>query len=113
MAAVTPTNKGADVTSHPDWCAPDRCGHLVPPLMAEMTRSHRGAMHRIGSARAGGMVVAYLVGVDARTPLIAVHATCRAGIGWAELSPAQVVRLVDCLSGLVIEAGGDPGSRDD
>ncbi|PTA48317.1 hypothetical protein C8054_00015 [Micromonospora sp. RP3T] len=70
-------------------------------------------MHRIGSARAGGMVVAYLVGVDARTPLIAVHATCRAGIGWAELSPAQVVRLVDCLSGLVIEAGGDPGSRDD
>ncbi|MEW2590887.1 hypothetical protein AB0893_10755 [Micromonospora aurantiaca] len=113
MATVTPTNKRADVVNHPDWCAPDRCGHLVPPLMSEMTRHHRGPTHRIGEARAGGMVVAYLIGVDARTPLIAVHATCRAGIGWAELSLTQTAQLIERLSGLVVEAGRGPGSHSD
>ncbi|MET8062472.1 hypothetical protein [Micromonospora sp. NPDC005313] len=110
---MTPTNKPAGVTTHPDWCAPDRCGHLVPPLMTGMARHHRGAMHRIGNARAGGMVVAYLIGVDARTPLIAVHASCRAGVGWAEMSLTQAVELSECLRGLVVEAGGNPGSRND
>ncbi|WP_245666171.1 hypothetical protein [Micromonospora sediminicola] len=110
---MTPTNKPAGVTDHPDWCAPDRCGRLVPPLMTEMTRHHRGAMHRVGNARAGGMVVAYLIGVDVRTPLIAVHASCRAGVGWAELSLTQAAELIERLSGLVVEAGGDLGSHDD
>ncbi|WP_431900701.1 hypothetical protein [Micromonospora chalcea] len=81
--------------------------------MTEMTRHHRGPMHRIGDARAGGMVVAYLIGADARTPLIAVRATCRAGTGWAELSLTQAAQLVERLGGLVVEAGGDPGSRSD
>ncbi|ATO18115.1 hypothetical protein CO540_27360 [Micromonospora sp. WMMA2032] len=76
-----------------------------------MTRYHRGATRRIGDARAGGMVVAYIIGVDARTPLIALHATCRAGIGWAELPLTQATQLIERLSGLVVEAGGDTGSH--
>ncbi|MER7331199.1 MULTISPECIES: hypothetical protein [unclassified Micromonospora] len=105
--------KPANVTSHPDWCAPDRCGHLVPPLMTHMARRHRGPMHRVGDTRAGGLIVTYLIGADARTPLIAVHATCRAGNAWAELPLPQVAQLVEQLRGLMKQAGGHQGADDE
>ncbi|MEU8155722.1 hypothetical protein AB0B94_18855 [Micromonospora sp. NPDC048986] len=91
--------------SHPAWCAPDRCGHLVPPLMAHMPRRHRGAMHRLGESRQSGQVVTYLVGSDARVPLVAVHVTSRGGIAWVELSPSQVAQLIGQLRSLLVQAG--------
>ncbi|SCF46198.1 hypothetical protein GA0070564_11324 [Micromonospora mirobrigensis] len=107
------TNKSAEITSHPDWCAPDRCGHLVPPVMAHMARRHRGPMYRLGDIRSGGAVVTYLIGADALAPLVAVHATCRAGNAWAELPLSQVAQLVDHLRGLLKQAGGDLGADDE
>ncbi|MER6753280.1 hypothetical protein ABT235_03740 [Micromonospora echinofusca] len=103
------TSKAVDATSHPEWCAPDRCGHLVPPLMTHMARRHRGPMYRVGDTRASGHVITYLIGADAQTPLIAVHVTCRAGMGWAELPLPQVAQLVEQLRGLLKQAGGDQG----
>ncbi|MEV1109392.1 hypothetical protein AB0I95_12155 [Micromonospora sp. NPDC049751] len=91
--------------SHPAWCAPDRCGHLVPPVMAHMPRRHRGAMHRLGESRQSGQVVTYLVGSDARVPLVAVHVTSRGGIAWVELSPSQVAHLIGQLRSLLVQAG--------
>ncbi|MFG2057856.1 hypothetical protein ACGFI9_27925 [Micromonospora sp. NPDC048930] len=85
----------------------------MPPLMTHMARRHRGPMYRFGDARAGGMVVAYLIGVDARTPLIAVHAISRAGNAWAELSLTQAAQLAERLRGLLAQAGGGAGSDDD
>ncbi|TDB73620.1 hypothetical protein E1165_16780 [Micromonospora sp. KC723] len=61
-------------------------------------------MHRVGDTRAGGIVVTYLIGADARAPMVAVHATCRAGNAWAELSLAQAAQLVDHLRGLLAQA---------
>ncbi|MEU5948210.1 hypothetical protein ABZ793_21995 [Micromonospora sp. NPDC047465] len=113
VAAMRRTSKAADVTSHPGWCAPDRCGHLVPPLMTHMARRHRGPMYRVGDARASGLIVTYLIGVDAQTPLIAVHATCRAGNAWAELPLPQVAQLVEQLRGLMKQAGGHQGADDE
>lgn len=113
VAAVSRTSKPADATRHPDWCAPDRCGHLVPPLMAHMARRHRGPMYRVGDARASGHIVTYLIGADATAPLIAVHATCRAGMGWAELPLPQVAQLVEHLRGLLKQAGGQQGADDE
>ncbi|SBT51665.1 hypothetical protein [Micromonospora narathiwatensis] len=110
---MTRTSKPAGVTSHPNWCAPDRCGHLVPPLMTHMARRHRGPMYRFGDTRAGGVVVTYLIGADDRAPLIAMHATCRAGNAWAELSLAQAAQLVERLRGLLAQAGGHAGSDDE
>lgn len=91
--------------SHPAWCAPERCGHLVPPVMAHMPRRHRGAMHRLGDSRQSGQVVTYLVGSDARVPLVAVHMTSRGGIAWVELSPSQAVELAERL--LLLVGTGD------
>ncbi|MEV4660635.1 hypothetical protein AB0J85_01680 [Micromonospora echinofusca] len=113
VAAVSRTRKPADVTSHPDWCAPDRCGHLVPPLMTHMARRHRGPMHRVGDTRASGLIVTYLIGADATAPMIAVHATCRAGMGWAELPLPQVAQLVEQLRGLLKQAGSQKGADDE
>ncbi|MEH0973004.1 hypothetical protein V6U77_17940 [Micromonospora sp. CPCC 205546] len=107
------TSKPADVTSHPDWCAPDRCGHLVPPLMTHMARRHRGLMYRVGDTQASGHIVTYLIGADPTAPLIAVHATCRAGMGWAELPLPQVVQLVEHLRELLKQAGGQKGADDE
>ncbi|MFJ1542669.1 hypothetical protein ACIODS_29440 [Micromonospora chalcea] len=113
VAAMRRTNKPTEITSHPDWCTPDRCGHLVPPLMAHMARRHRGPMFRIGDIRSSGAVVTYLIGADALAPLVAVHSTCRAGNGWAELSLAQAAELVKHLRGLLKQAGGDRGADDE
>ncbi|MET8305168.1 hypothetical protein [Micromonospora sp. NPDC005211] len=107
------TSKPAEVTRHPDWCAPDRCGHLVPPVMAHMARRHRGTIYRVGDIRSSGAVAAYLIGADALAPLVAVHATCRAGNAWAELSLPQVAELVEHLRGLLKQAGGDRGADDE
>ncbi|WP_225319883.1 hypothetical protein [Micromonospora aurantiaca (nom. illeg.)] len=104
------TNKPTEITSHPGWCAPDRCGHLVPPLMAHMARRHRGPMFRIGDVRSSGAVVTYLIGADALAPLVAVHSWCRTGNGWAELSLPQVAELVEHLRDLLKQAGGDQGA---
>ncbi|MEU0155503.1 hypothetical protein [Micromonospora fulviviridis] len=113
VAAMRRTNKPAEITSHPDWCAPDRCGHLVPPLMAHMARRHRGPMLRVGDVRSSGAIVTYLIGAGAFAPLVAVHSTCRAGNGWAELSLSQVAELVEHLRGLLKQAGVDRGAGDE
>lgn len=113
VAAVTRAGKPAVEMSHPDWCAPDRCGHLVPPLMTHMARRHRGPLYRFGEARTSGVVVTYLIGADARTPLIAVHATCRAGNAWAELSLTQTAELIERLRSLLDQATGATGDDDD
>ncbi|MGK5675138.1 hypothetical protein ACSNOB_20140 [Micromonospora sp. URMC 106] len=105
---MTRTN-AADVTSHPNWCAPDRCGHLVPPLMTHMARRHRGPLVQVGDSRESGMVITYLIGADGREPLIAVHARCRAGNAWAELSLTQVSQLVERLRDLLAQSS-DPGA---
>ncbi|MEH0819301.1 MULTISPECIES: hypothetical protein [unclassified Micromonospora] len=112
MAAVTRTGKPTVTVSHPDWCDPARCGHLVPPVMTHMARRHRGEMLRVGETRGSGMVVTYLIGAEARSPMIAVHATSRAGNGWAELSVSQAAQLVERLGALVAQAGS-AGSDDD
>ncbi|WP_435233167.1 hypothetical protein [Micromonospora aurantiaca (nom. illeg.)] len=113
VAAMTRTNKPTEITSHPDWCAPDRCGHLVPPLMAHMARRHRGPMCRVGDIRSSGAVVTYLIGAVALEPLVAVHSMCRAGNGWAELSLPQVAQLVGHLRGLLKQAGDHPEADDE
>ncbi|WP_405100779.1 hypothetical protein [Micromonospora sp. NBC_01412] len=59
------------------------------------------------------MVVTYLIGADTRAPLIAVHATCRAGNAWAELSLTQAAQLVERLRGLLDQAAGEAGGDDD
>ncbi|MEO3775855.1 hypothetical protein ABGB16_03170 [Micromonospora sp. B11E3] len=113
MAAMTRTTKPAEITGHPDWCAPDRCGHLVPPLMTHMARRHRGPIYRFGDTRTSGTVIIYLIGADAQAPLIAVHATCRGGNAWAELSMSQAAQLVERLRALLLQAGGEQGADDD
>ncbi|WP_433344762.1 hypothetical protein [Micromonospora sp. CA-111912] len=107
------TSKPAEVTSHPDWCTPDRCGYLVPPVMAHMARRHRGPMHRVGDKRAGGLVVTYLIGADALGPMVGVHAACRGGNAWAELSLPQATELVEQLGGLLAQVAGDQGADDE
>ncbi|MEV1060127.1 hypothetical protein AB0I92_22985 [Micromonospora chalcea] len=113
VAAMRRTNNPIGITSHPGWCAPDRCGHLVPPLMAHMARRHRGPMFRIGDVRSSGAVVTYLIGADATAPLVAVHSWCRTGNGWAEMSLPQVAELVKHLRDLLKQAGGDQGANDE
>ncbi|MEU7950627.1 hypothetical protein AB0B62_05525 [Micromonospora chalcea] len=105
---MTPANSAA-VTSHPSWCAPDRCGHLVPPIMTHMARRHRGPLVQVGDSRASGMVVTYLIGADGREPLIAVHATRRVGNAWAELSLTQAAQLVERLRDLLAQSS-NPGA---
>ncbi|MBG6100754.1 hypothetical protein IW249_001168 [Micromonospora vinacea] len=108
------TNKPAAVTSHPDWCAPDRCGYLVPPVMTHMARRHRGPMQRAGDSRAGGLVVTYLISSEALAgPMVGVHVTCRAGNAWAELSLPQAAQLVEQLRGSLAQATGQQGAGDE
>lgn len=89
---------------HPSWCAPDRCGHLVPPVLAHMARRHRSVLLRVGEVRSSGLVVSYLIGSDDEPPSVAVHASCRAGAGWAELTLPQAVQLVGQLGSLLTQA---------
>jgi len=70
-------------------------------------------MLRVGDSRSSGVVVTYLIGADALVPLVAVHATCRTGNGWAELSLSQVAGLIEHLRGLLKQAGGDQGANDE
>lgn len=107
MDTMTRPSKPAPVTSHPDWCTPERCGYLVPPVMAHMARRHRGHMLRVGEKRASGLVVTYLISAEtAGAPLVCVHASCRAGNAWAELSLSEAAELVEQLRGLLAQAGG-------
>ncbi|WP_433228808.1 hypothetical protein ACQP2H_22820 [Micromonospora sp. CA-248260] len=104
---MTRPSKPTPVTSHPDWCTPERCGYLVPPVMAHMARRHRGHMLRVGEKRASGLVVTYLISAEAPGgPLVCVHASCRAGNAWAELSLPEAAELVEQLRGLLAQAGG-------
>ncbi|MEU1397825.1 hypothetical protein ABZ403_17435 [Micromonospora zamorensis] len=108
------TNKPAAVTSHPDWCTPDRCGYLVPPVMSHMARRHRGPMQRVGESRSGGLVVTYLISAEAvGGPMVCVHATCRAGNAWAELSLPQAAQLVEQLRGSLAQAAMQQGTGDE
>ncbi|WP_431918144.1 hypothetical protein [Micromonospora wenchangensis] len=104
---MTRPSKPAPVTSHPEWCTPERCGYLVPPVMAHMARRHRGHMLRVGEKRASGLVVTYLISAETPgAPLVCVHASCRAGNAWAELSLSEAAELVEQLCGLLAQAGG-------
>ncbi|MFF0229131.1 hypothetical protein [Micromonospora sp. NPDC005254] len=108
------TNKPAAVTNHPDWCAPDRCGYLVPPVMSHMARRHRGPMQRVGESRSGGLVVTYLISAEALGgAMVGVHVTCRGGNAWAELSLPQAVELAEQLSDLVTQVVGQQGADDE
>ncbi|MGW3619198.1 hypothetical protein [Micromonospora arida] len=108
------TNNPAAVTSHPDWCVPDRCGYLVPPVMTHMARRHRGPVQRVGESRAGGLVVTYLISSEALGgPMVGVHVTCRAGNAWAELSVPQAAQLVEQLRGSLARATGQQGASDE
>ncbi|MEV4199428.1 hypothetical protein [Micromonospora globbae] len=106
------TSTPTETAAHPDWCAPDRCGLLVPPLLAHMARRHRGIMLRVGEVRASGLVVSYLIGVDGEPPVIAVHTSSRAGGAWAELRLSQADELVVQLQSLLMQAGYRRGEGD-
>ncbi|WP_144081693.1 hypothetical protein [Micromonospora wenchangensis] len=109
------TRTGKPTTTHPPWCTPERCGFLVPPVMPHMARRHRGPMLRVGESRASGLVVTYLISAEVPgTPLVGVHATCRAGNAWAELSLPQAAELADQLRDLLAQAVDqvDPGRGD-
>ncbi|KIR64474.1 hypothetical protein TK50_02030 [Micromonospora haikouensis] len=113
MSAMRHTIRPFGVTAHPEWCAPDRCGYLVPPVMAHMARRHRGQMHRVGDSRASGVVATYLIAADGLGPMVGVHATCRAGNTWAELTLPQAADLAEHLLGLLEQAAGDQGADDE
>ncbi|MFF5071455.1 hypothetical protein ACFY2R_09690 [Micromonospora olivasterospora] len=81
--------------------------------MTHMARRHRGPIYRFGDTRTSGTVVTYLIGADAQAPLIAVHATCRGGNAWAELSMSQAAQLVERLGALLVQARGDHEAGDD
>ncbi|WP_229706068.1 hypothetical protein [Micromonospora sonchi] len=94
---------------HPDWCVPDRCGHLVPPVMAHMRRRHRGVLLKVGEVRPSGTVLSYLIGSDGQAPSVTVHVACRAGVAWAELSLPQAGQLVEQLRSLLGQVGCEGG----
>ncbi|WBB49785.1 hypothetical protein O3597_04705 [Verrucosispora sp. WMMA2044] len=71
-----------------------------------MARRHRGMLLRVGEVRSAGLVVSYLIGSDDEPPSVVVHASCRAGAGWAELTLPQAGQLVDQLGSLLTQAGG-------
>ncbi|WP_431883459.1 hypothetical protein [Micromonospora gifhornensis] len=77
----------------------------MPPVLAHMARRHRGVLLRVGEVRSSGLIVSYLIGSD-EPPSVAVHASCRAGAGWAELTLPQAVQLVDQLGSLLTQAAG-------
>ncbi|MCZ7418280.1 hypothetical protein O7605_01895 [Verrucosispora sp. WMMA2121] len=105
---MSQTDRRPAVARHPAWCAPDRCGHLVPPVLAHMARRHRGVLLRVGEVRSSGLIVSYLIGSDDAPPTVVVHASCRAGAGWAELTLPQAAQLVGQLGALMAQAG-EPG----
>ncbi|MFG1766389.1 hypothetical protein ACGFIH_23870 [Micromonospora parva] len=108
------TNRPSKVTSHPDWCDQERCGYLVPPVMAHMARRHRGSIQRVGDGRAAGLVVTYLIGAEALGgALVGVHVTCRSGIAWAELSLLQAIELAEQLGALVKQVLGESRADDE
>ncbi|WP_232290187.1 hypothetical protein [Micromonospora sp. ATCC 39149] len=80
-------------------------------MLAHMARRHRGPMRRVGDSRASGFVATYLIGADGFGPMVGVHATCRAGNTWAELTLPQAAELVEHLRGLLEQAAGDQGGR--
>ncbi|WP_238358800.1 hypothetical protein [Micromonospora fiedleri] len=94
---------------HPAWCSPDRCGHLVPPVLAHMGRRHRGVLLKVGEVRPSGSVVSYLIASDDGAAKVMVHASCLAGAGWAELSLSQAGQLVEQLRSLLAQAGCQGG----
>ncbi|MEU7977643.1 hypothetical protein AB0B63_03815 [Micromonospora sp. NPDC049081] len=72
-------------------------------------------MLRVGESRASGLVVTYLISAEVPgAPLVGVHATCRAGNAWAELSLPQAAELADQLRDLLTQAADqdDPGWGD-
>ncbi|MEV6800150.1 hypothetical protein AB0M91_17640 [Micromonospora rifamycinica] len=102
---MTRTGRSVTATTHPRWCAPERCGHLVPPVLPHLARRHRGPMLRVGASRASGLVVTYLIsGAVPGEPLVAVHVACRGGNAWAELSLAQATELAGQLGDLLTRA---------
>ncbi|MEU1885246.1 hypothetical protein ABZ491_07150 [Micromonospora rifamycinica] len=108
MAAMTRTGGSVTATTHPRWCAPEHCGHLVPPVVPHLARRHRGPMLRVGRSRAAGVVATYLIsGAVPGAPLVAVHVACRAGNAWAELSLAQATELAGQLGDLLSRAADD------
>jgi hypothetical protein len=110
---VRRTSKPGEVMSHPSWCTPDRCGYLVPPVLAHMARRHRGPLHRVGDKRTNGLVLAYLISADSLGPMVGIHAACRGGNAWAELSLPQVAELVEQLRGLLTQAADAQGADDE
>ncbi|GIJ12353.1 hypothetical protein ACFFMR_22090 [Micromonospora andamanensis] len=78
----------------------------MPPVLAHMARRHRGVLLRVGEVRSSGLVVSYLIGSDDESPTVVVHASCRAGAGWAELTLPQTKHLVDQLGSLLTQAAG-------
>lgn len=113
VASVSRMGKPVKVASHPDWCALDRCGHLVPPLMPHMARRHRGPMNRVGEIRGSGLIATYIIGTDDQAPSIVVHATARVGNAWAELALPQAAQLLEQLRELLEQAHGDQGAGDE
>ncbi|MGW0501459.1 hypothetical protein [Micromonospora sp. NPDC003241] len=73
-------------------------------MLAHMARRHRSVLLRVGEVRSSGLVVSYLIGSDDEPPSVAVHASCRAGAGWAELTLPQAVQLVGQLGSLLTQA---------
>ncbi|MEV6811092.1 hypothetical protein [Micromonospora sp. NPDC051296] len=73
-----------------------------------MARRHRGVLLRTGEVRSSGLVVSYLIGSDYAWPTVVVHASCRSGVAWAELTLPQAEQLVDQLRSLLVQAVG-PG----
>ncbi|BCJ60138.1 hypothetical protein [Micromonospora endophytica] len=99
------------VPVHPQWCVPDRCGHLVPPVLAHMGRRHRGVLLKVGEVRPSGAVASYLIEADGEEPRVTVHVACRAGTAWAELSFPQAGQLVSQLRSLLVQGGGGHGGN--
>ncbi|MEW2473553.1 hypothetical protein AB0875_07125 [Micromonospora gifhornensis] len=98
---------------HPTWCASDRCGHLVQPVLAHMERRHRGALLKVGAVRPLGSVASYLIGTDGQAPRVMVHVSCRAGTAWAELPLPQAGQLLEQLRSLLAQAGHQGGEHGD
>jgi hypothetical protein len=106
----------AGAVEHPAWCVKDRCGYLVPPLLAHMPRRHRSDVLRLGHARDNGLVVAYLAATHGLRPVVCLHAAAPLwGNGTAELRLPDAWYLARHLDGLVTAAGYRPndGAGDD
>ncbi|MFI9639689.1 hypothetical protein ACIG87_06410 [Micromonospora sp. NPDC051925] len=111
---MTRTGRSVAGTTHPRWCTPERCGHLVPPVLPHMARRHRGPMHRVGETRASGLVMTYLISAATpMAPLVTVHVAGRAGNAWAELSLPQAAALAEQLRELLTHAAEQNDADED